>query len=311
MESVDYRTKKLIGEIVTDCEGTIFGGFVRDVIRREYMCDQFYKMHKVGFEDASVDPSTSDRLLVPSDIDCHFKTERGYYLFASKLRQAGFKIAKRYARGLYTADADGAKHLKLTVTVPCTLRELKAILVNALPISIGCEIVHNITFTSVVTPEPVDIDVIIHPTKCPPFSNLDYLCNGLVMDSQGIHLSEMLYEHLKPFDRYRIMQDIISNIHDKIARVHLPPDSNRFNKMVEKGWNVVNESFERVVKSDEMCLLCHETCESINCYKLKCCSAHYHKHCIGRAITEFMSVRGACMHCNQECTFADTHLLNV
>lgn len=309
MEPLDYKAKKQIGEIVTQCDGVIFGGFVRDMIRHSHMCDKFYSTHKDGFSDPSVDPTTADRLLVPNDIDCHFKTEGEYNNFVAELKQVGFQVRKRIIRTMYFPDSDGAKHIKLMARVPCTERDLKRMLKASLPQSVSRNIVDILNFGNIVQPPTIHIDVIIHPTQSPPFSGLDFKCNGLVMSKHGVQLCDMLGRIMLPFGKFKEVQNIVEDIHNKVARVYQTKPE-RYTKMVDKGWNVKGDTIDRVVEPCEHCILCHEACPATDHYKLNCCAAGYHRACLSRAIHEFMEPRDECMHCKQSCYFTDLIVLN-
>ena len=308
MERLDYKAKKQIGEIVTQCDGVIFGGFVRDMILHSHMCDRFYSAHKEGFADPMVDPATADRLIVPRDIDCHFKTEGEYNHFVAELKHYGFQTTKRINRTMYLPDSEGAKHIKLMARVPCTERDLKRILTDSLPLSVSRNVVDLLNFGNIVQPPTIHIDVIIHETKSPPFSELDFRCNGLVMSKQGIHLCDLLGGIMLPFGKFKLMQDIVEDIHNKVARVYQTKPE-RYIKMVAKGWTVYGDTISRVVEPCEYCILCHEVCTKTDHYKLNCCAAGYHRACLSRAIHEFMEPRNECMHCKQSCYFTDLAVL--
>jgi hypothetical protein len=307
MERIEYKLKKQVANIVTGSDGVIFGGYVRDMIRHDYMCERFYAAHKDGdgFSDPCIEPDTADRLLIPADIDCHFGSMEGYKGFVANLRQANFHVRIKMNRSMYTPDDDDATHIKLSVSVP----SVKSALLHSMPASVARDIVIRMNLSSEILVK-VEIDVIIHPTKSPPFSGLDFYCNGLVMSSEhGVSLCESLKkETLFPMDQFKMLNSIVSDIQNKVARVHCTkPD--RVKKMVRKGWNIMGDTIERVIKSDEMCILCHDVCQPDNHYKLSCCSAGYHGACLSRAVTYFMDKKSACMHCQAEYTFIDPSII--
>lgn len=307
MDRIEYKLKKQVANIVTGTGGVVFGGYVRDVIRHDYMCERFYALHKDGdgFSDPCIEPDTADRLLIPEDIDCHFVSMEGYEGFVANLREANLYVRVKMQRSMYIPDDDGAIHLKLSVSVP----SVRHAVMNSMPASVARDIVRFIDFTSEIRVK-INIDVIIHPTRAPPFSGLDFFCNGLVMSSQsGVSLCDFLKaETLLPMDQFKMLNSIVSDIQNKVARVH-DTKPVRFKKMIGKGWNVFGDYIERVVKSDEMCILCHGVCPADDHYKLHCCSAGYHGECLSSAVTNFMDNKSTCMHCQSEYTFIDTSVI--
>lgn len=132
----------------------------------------------------------------------------------------------------------------------------------------------------------------------PPFGPVDFLCNGLLLDANGFHLSGLLYYGLSsPLHRMERLEAIFRQIERREAVVHRCPPLHRIRKMMERGWTInSDDAFVHVVKvkgdapapadaqNQDKCIICHSEFEGDDAqYKLKCCNARYHARCLVNA----------------------------
>ena len=276
-----YLMFKNIADIAIQNKGKIFGGYVRDFILKDEASKEFYKAHKAeDFSNPEVSPETSDRLLIPSDIDVHFKTHAEYKKFRMSLNRGFFVSNVTITENFYTT-GNQVKHIKLTVRLGVSkhLPLVKEILDSCLP-----------DFS-------VNVDVIV----CSGDANtlLDFECNGLIMDNTGIHLCTQMIGSLSGIGVHRTFMKVLDDIKHKRAVV-VTFNPKRWDKMAEKpnGWDLLGSSVEKIHKGGDMCIICHEIIES-DVYKFDCCKAKYHLNCMPKAI-QFIRLSNSCLHCRQD-----------
>jgi hypothetical protein len=130
-----------------------------------------------------------------------------------------------------------------------------------------------------------------------PFGNLDFECNGLIMDKYGIRLSEFVKPLIKnPIQRQRELVRVLDDILQKKAIMCERVTLQRSKKMLAKDWliqsrniRIVNNNYlteQSESSSDDgssstggHCIICHDECENPH-YKLSCCDARYHGKCL-------------------------------
>ena len=295
----EYSTKRAIALAAIAEGGTIFGGYVRDSLIHSHYENLFYG-NKASFGDASVSPETRDRLLIPKDIDVIFKDEASLKMFKANLKANKFEVHTMGIVKVY--GKNGMKHVKLCIAVPDVTPEYvkKLIRLSLPPSYVG--LVDTIDIPDFrVSANPIYVDAIIGDGVEYP---LDFECNGLIMDSTGIHLGRDLAatcdDPMKMFTRFN---HIVSDIVNKVAKAFVTPSPTRITKMAEKGWNVLLHTIQISHNAkDEICLVCHEEL-STNVTNLTCCNAMYHASCFKRAY-EFpnsgIRYSNKCFHCRQE-----------
>lgn len=302
--ALEYKVKNDIANMITQNEGTVFGGYVRDFILHEHFAKLFYSTHRSeDYENTSVSPETIDRLVIPNDIDCHFKNFEDYKKFTKNLLRSGYKFTSRNAKSLYTEEDDKIQHIKLVVNINQTESEL----LDKIVLPFFAKKVIKIS-TDKLNVDPVLLDVLIHSDLDPPFMGLDFECNGIIMDKDGIRLCKNLTSSLFPIGNYRNFQRIINDIHNKIA-IAYTLKLDRWKKMIEKKWNVHGYTIQRNIKEGNTCILCHDKIDKFDNYNLICCSASYHEKCLLKMVNEFMLERNECCHCRQTCYFQDDTVL--
>lgn len=294
-----------IADVATKCDGTIFGGFVRDFLRHEHCAKEFYRAHKAeDYGNASVAPELEDRLLVPQDIDVQFKTKLAYQKFRSELRARFYRTQVASITNVYSGFRN-SHHLKLNVWLEldkaAIMRRLK------MPGGIVRELL-DFDFEP-ISHDCIQVDVILSSHQ-PNLEDLDFRCNGLVMDRDGIRPGDCITQYMGPVGIHRVFMGLLDEIHQKRAVV-VTLKTHRWNKMADKGWELTGTTVEKVNRSGERCILCHDDIPCQQVFKLDCCSASYHKSCL----TDFMQYpeRGLlatqkCPHCKDGVYPGKTHL---
>jgi hypothetical protein len=149
--------------------------------------------------------------------------------------------------------------------------------------------------------DPIDIDVLICDKTDPPFNNLDFQCNGLIMNKHGIGLCTQLKRSLNSIGIVRKLDTITTDIRNNRA-VLVSLKSGRWDKMASKGWDIVGGVVEKVKKDGERCTLCLDDLQPEEVYKFNCCNASYHRPCMGKIISSgntAIADTGKCPHCRQ------------
>jgi hypothetical protein len=143
----------------------------------------------------------------------------------------------------------------------------------------------------------------------PPFGNIDFECNALLLTTNGINISAQLYPDLAMSEvaRFYKLQAIIEDIKVKRA-VYSDPSalkSHRIAKMREKGWTTTLKHVIQEAAADERCIICHDDVDSIH-FRLACCNARYHRKCLllalgsdGNDSDYSMMKSGKCIMCKQ------------
>jgi hypothetical protein len=147
----------------------------------------------------------------------------------------------------------------------------------------------------------VDIDILVSDNCNPPFNNLDFQCNGLVMNENGIGLCSELKKRLTPVGVHRSLMNIMADIDRKTA-VLVNIKGQRWDKMADKGWEIVGGCVEKRNECDATCTLCLDDIQSDCVYKFSCCNASYHRKCMARIITTGQTAvvdTNRCPHCRQ------------
>jgi hypothetical protein len=300
-----YKVIREVAEMaVANGNGTVFGGYVRDFIRHEHAAKKFYASHKKEtYTDPSVSPDTLDRLVVPNDIDVHFESDADYRVFRTALRSNFYNVRVTRIENVYTSDCL-VRHLKLRVNLELGANDVARCVFKgksglAKEVFMA-ELLRRISSSSIST-EPFDIDVLISGQRDPPFTDLDFQCNGLVMNATGIGLCKWLKNGRTPTGIYRMLDTIITDIKSNRAVVETLKRS-RWDKMAGKGWDIMGGGVEKVKKQGEICTLCLEDLQPDEVYKFSCCNASYHRPCMSKIISSGQTAiadTGRCPHCRQ------------
>ena len=342
----EWKFKKLVGSIVLNAGGMIFGGYVRDSIIHDYYSKKYYESCKqdaisieeeqIRYMDPDFYPDTKDRYLNPEDIDCFFKSFTQLKAFEELLNHSKLCHTKIFVRD------DASKYLTRLNIPENTISHirykishlhnpkktmLRLLLKNSFNRLIQSELYETIeTFINQLEEKiknysEVIVDILILKTNThiefsPPFGTLDFECNGLLLTKQGLTIANDIKElNNDPFGfisditkQTSIIQDIILKKARLIRKIGYTIDPYRIEKMKEKGWELVYGDFLNVVSTksidpEDVCIICHESVKETDHYKLKCCSARYHKKClIDASLTgsAAMSQTNKCVMCKQK-----------
>lgn len=283
-----YVLMKEVAELAIAQGGTVFGGFVRDFVIHEDGAKRFYSDDKNTLEEysnSSVSPETfEDRTLVPKDIDVRFKCVNAFNAFKKELRDRSYRIM-RTRRNAYTC-----------WTIDVSLQ----VILQAAPCSVAHSVLKNHlkSVSSSVPGGDFSIDVVLGDVED---TGLDFECNGLIMDGEGVRLGAHLSSGLTPIGKFRILQNVLEDIKNKRAYA-TSPKAHRWKKMDSRsGWNIMGETtiVNKMCDAKDDCLICHG---GDACYKLTCCNAFYHFECLSRAVTHNSNT---CAHCRRNMFFSE------
>lgn len=319
-------------QCIIDSNGKIFGGVVRDIFIRHYYASKFYTKYGTRNEDGSnwenknytdpnLDPETKERYMFPKDIDACIRDEhlkKLFLLFHKKrfiVKTLFVRDAKKYIPNINVNETE-ILHYRLKISPELSLHidapySIKKMLNN--------EIKKNINELKKLndTVGHVMIDLMVNVTENdydPPYGNLDFECNGLVMTKNGIRLSRYLnYVNFNSYNQLPLhntdkVNNILSSIINKIA---VPISSYFYNdysyrviKILSKGYTIQYSIIEIIDTIDEQnCIICHEDILQSKHVKLKCCNARYHKKCLVQAAfngDSCMTKSNKCIMCRRQ-----------
>lgn len=298
-----YMMYSELVEVAIAQGGTVFGGYVRDFLRHEHTAKKFYENHKnnTDYANPEVSPETRDRLLIPSDIDVHFKNNIDYRKFRTALKGKFYQLSVVKLENIYTNDMR-VHHIKLRVGLCIEIRQIMRIiaLTGVAREVLLPELTRCIEGMSMPT-FSVDIDILVSENCNPPFNNLDFQCNGLVMNENGIGLCSELKKRLTPVGVHRSLMNIMADIDRKTA-VLVSLKGQRWDKMEGKEWNIIGGCVEKRNECDATCTLCLDDVQYDCVYKFSCCNASYHRKCMAKIITTGQTAvvdTDRCPHCRQ------------
>lgn len=273
--------------------GRIYGGYVRDVIRRDLCTERFNKEFPTeDITNIAISPETLDRLLVPSDIDIEFDSVSDFRKFKRALHSMSIKIdgstknpsypgyTKRYCVYVGVSLEDILKGIRSTCTGINDI--IKKKLTNNFS---------NVTRMS----DNIYLDITI---KNPDVQKkLCFECNGLVMTNNSIMLTDSLVYSHDPLENFKKLMKVYQDIGDKKA-ICTNLIKNRWNKMASKGWNLYESQIHKIPMRNEECIICFDTIYSTDAYKFSCCNAYYHRECMNNCIKDLRTKNKIqCIHC--------------
>lgn len=337
MERLSWKVKKEVGAVVLETGGTIFGGYVRDSILHDHYAQLYYEnatpKEEVDkrYNDPSFYPEYKDRTILPDDIDCYFPTYNHLKQFEAYLLQHKFCFKRLFTRtdaSEYIPRLSKLKNMlshiryKISIVNPNKLSLIRMLMIQNIPASARGEVIDDISAmldelaSKLVDIPSVQVDALIAADPgiilSPPFGELDFECNGLVLTKQGLSLADDLKEKQTP-------NAFIADI-NKLAKVHAAilkkearlvqgnlTDKYRVTKMKVKGWTISHDDFSSILKclpeetDTPTCIICHSSCQT-NCLKLNCCAARYHSQCLIEAATKgtaAMAITKTCIMCKR------------
>jgi len=283
--------------------GTVFGGYVRDFLRHEHAAKKFYETHKnnTDYANPEVSPETRDRLLIPSDIDVHFKNKLDYRKFRTALKGKFYQLSVVKLENIYTNDMR-VHHIKLRVGLCVEISQImRSIALTGVAREVLLPELTRCVESMSMPAFTVDIDILVSEKSSPPFSDLDFECNGLVLTKDGIGLCSALKKGLSPVGVHRTLTFIMADIDRKTA-VLVSLKGSRWDKMADKGWEIVGGCVDKRNECDATCTLCLDDIQSDCVYKFSCCNASYHRKCMAKIITTGQTAvvdTERCPHCRQ------------
>jgi hypothetical protein len=232
----NWKSFTKVLDIIIENEGVVFGGAVRDMVSRDTAAREFMKWKNTQdaewmllYTDITNHPESADRVMIPTDIDAvihHTKLDK--LLDVMKQNQFITKLKwKRDAKN-YLPNIDvpvGAINHHRYVIRPRTTINFKDLSSEILSfINSECmeSIRHIVNTASKIKGIVIDLMVIMNDESYdPPFSNLDFECNGLVLTKHGIRLSKYLLDSLIGAQRGRrcdplLIQEYIAKIQEDI-----------------------------------------------------------------------------------------------
>jgi hypothetical protein len=238
-----------IQSVVYDFNGIIYGGYIRDTMISKYYSDCYYAngYDKKDFDNIKFAKSLSKRVIKPKDMDIYFTSAEVANSFIEELSTYGDILKKTNSDFTYTGIYSLIQH-----------KQIILIVVD------GNELNFDISFPYKNT-----------ETECkdlePPFNNLDMLCNGFIMDINGIRYSsttgtymDILDIHNRKKEIARITLDIYECKTELTTigglKIEEPYIVGRVVKMMNRqfGWTIVNTPFTFTHKCFT-CKKCNET----------------------------------------------------
>jgi len=336
LHKMEWKAKQMVMKEIISHDGVLFGGAVRDWYIHNHNATKFYEAIKnednypelvEKYSDVTFLPEFKDRMLIPNDIDATMPNGcvKG---FLEALKKKGFLVvnrfkrdAKKYLPNLNVSEGQISHHCytiqyipsdvigkMMTVfpttftTDPMVMSEIRMFAFAIMEMFKGSSKVF--TLDLMVSTENVYYE--------PPFGNLDFECNGLLLDNSGIRLTKSLSHGWSacPFEYNKFYNQILDDIlHVRAKVVHRDFLQNyRIKKMVQKGWAILNFATVQYMKAessgkepvyDGYCLICQDTIPEDH-YKMKCCDARFHAKCLVRATNEGVAATkytGACVMC--------------
>lgn len=226
LRKIKYMTMVKISELLIEQGAIIFGGFVRDTYIHNHYADAFYRdaRDRNQYDDEDYHPETRHRLLIPKDIDVFIKgTEENVQKVYSSLELQGFDVVVKKLKRIYNR-FEHIGHQKVTIHKQ----------------TLGLPMVR------------IDLDVLFTLDDVrPPFKRLDLWCNSLLLDKNGIRLSDQTGSRVDDwthFDRKKfeieILQDILKFETIKVEFEEEQSDKNkeiisrRTESMENRGWTI-------------------------------------------------------------------------
>lgn len=268
----EYRIgMDIICDLVLKNKGIVYGGYVRDKILQEYYTELFFnssknkKILKNNYWEPNFHKDTKQRVIVPKDIDVHFKELHDYEYFYEDL-------CKKF--DIVTTTIDNFVIYKKN----------RKILVKK--INVMYEIGKKLSEDGDCLFFQIDVRII--DKLEPPFDCLDFYTNSIIIDGKNNYrLSKntgILMNHNNHFN-YIKLYEIIKMIHENktILTKKINNDSEvkiiilKIIDMINNYWII--ENFDQIVKcknkNENNCIICLENNPHL---QIKNCS-YVHEYC--------------------------------
>lgn len=294
-------------QCLLDAGGVVFGGAVRDIYARDYNSKMYYET--VGnnndankfYLDEEYHKEFKDRMIFPKDLDASIHRTK-QETFLQSLHKHNFHVKTLFTRDAKTylpninVELDEVMHLRLEIRPHMFVKLDKP--------SCMTDLLRN-EFDAILTKMNqlkkdmgiVIIDLLVNQSDKeldPPFGDLDFECNGLILTKDGIRLSRCLHDrwHNRTYPieldnkLARIKQDILRKYAVPILDTFTKKMEYRTSKMIQKGYTIhmqdiitINHNVVSKPEEQHYCILCHEEFDKKH-YKLSCCEARYHEKCL-------------------------------
>uniref|UniRef100_A0A6C0CS95 Uncharacterized protein n=1 Tax=viral metagenome TaxID=1070528 RepID=A0A6C0CS95_9ZZZZ len=308
INKAQWRFFTKVVQCVLDIGGLIFGGAVRDIYARDYNARQFYET--VGYSratefylDDEYRKKYKDRMIIPKDLDAsihHTKLASFFQILKEKniqVRTLFTRDAKSYLPNI-NVEQNEIIHWRLELRLNIFVKLDKPSFVSDL---LNNEFEALMVKMTQVKKDvgTVIVDLMVNKTDNemdPPFGNLDFECNGLILSKDGIRLSRCLHDRYKSRIFPLELDDKLAKIKKDILHKRAVPISQklttqmayRTSKMILKRYtihmqDIITINDEKISKPKEQlncCILCHEDFKNTKHYKLSCCEARYHEKCL-------------------------------
>ena len=236
-----------IETVVYDFNGIIYGGYIRDIMIKNYYTELYYTSGylKKDINNTKIAKSLIKRTIEPNDMDIYFRTKKDAKNFIEELGTYGDIIITKNDDFTYTGIFSLIEH-----------REISLIINND-------KLIFDVSYPLPNT-----------ENECnelePPFNNLDMLCNGFIMDNEGIRYSQTTGTYIDDllendrkkeiakirFDIYEMKTSIIRGL-----KIEEPYIIKRIYKMINRkfSWIIINTPFI-IIKNhnDCICKKCNE-----------------------------------------------------
>lgn len=309
--AIHYKLTKAVAETILGLPGAeIFGGYVRDTILHDHHAKVFYakRTHTDNYADPECLPETVDRLLVPNDIDCFMRTDDLPSLI-KEINDSGLSVFSRsnttplsnYISGIQEGHPLSLTKLRVGLKMTGVLAQV--VDTHLKNIVIHVDVVHGKDIRGMD----------------PPFGMVDFECNALILSkSGGIRVSDKMFtKHCTPLDRFEVLSRIVNDIKAKRAVGCVNVPGYRIQKMLSKGWVLVNNidiGFSKGIElfppaqvdKDDMCILCLAEFKKKPALKRGCCAAKYHPRCY-KNLVEHKSFGWHCPMCRDEIDSSEVH----
>lgn len=250
--TVSYST---IEPVIYKFNGIIYGGYIRDKMIREYYTDCYYSAgyDKSHFDNLKYAKSSIKRTIKPNDMDIYFKSVEIANLFIQELATYGDIIVSFNNDFTYTGIYSLIHHKNITL------------------------IISNITLVFDISYPYKNTEIECIELE-PPFNNLDMLCNGFIMDNDGIRYSSTTGTYMDDlcgnqrkkeitrikFDIYECKTELTTIGGLKIEEPYI---IGRIAKMMNRQfkWTIINTPFI-IVNHRFICKNCNEIAK--NGYKI-------------------------------------------
>jgi hypothetical protein len=327
---MEWNAKRNVINTIVECGGKVFGGAVRDTILHNKNAARFYEAFEkehackptlVEYADETCFPEYANRCVIPVDIDATIEADKVDKLITAlvnknfSIRRRFSRDAKSYLPSLEVAEGD-VKHNRYLITPirPQLASIMTREFLNNIPLVLHSQIKHRQEIQELMTklvnetigtaPAAFVLDLMVTSPECTkeaPFGALDFECNGLVIDKNGIRMSECLSEGIfESVAKWDKTCDIIKDIIERRAVwCGSFAQEYRIKHMHAKGWTIGGFHFIKCVKEkyDGYCLICHDECDEKH-YKRTCCDARYHARCLVNVLGR-PRTRHECPMCKQ------------